>query len=311
MALRPLKSFFPTADDLLTADRPRRGEVLLVHLNSYDDRVKQGGVINRSYLNAMLENRNVGLGPLPNEPEYGARQPEVTRAVMDAWDWLEEERMLMHAHQPGDWFSISGRGQELLKRHELHERWEKYGVQLVKEDLVKNRGRQVLNVGSGSEQQTMAWDWVHMKEGQTMLPPVKRAGSNGGALFIADIRIDELRKTTSSDFDFQKLIRLCEELNSSFDNGNYYAAAMLTRGILDHVPPLFGATNFTQVANNYAAGSKSFKETMQHLQNTSRKVSDDHLHGQIRKSETLPTAQQVWCGQQIDMLLAEIVRITK
>jgi hypothetical protein len=31
----------------------------------------------------------------------------------------------------------------------------------------------------------------------------------------------------------------------------------------------------------------------------------------IRQSETLPTPQQVSCGQQLDMLLAEIVRITK
>jgi hypothetical protein len=29
-----------------------------------------------------MERKNVGLGPMPgNEPEYGARQPEVTRAT--------------------------------------------------------------------------------------------------------------------------------------------------------------------------------------------------------------------------------------
>jgi hypothetical protein len=111
------------------------------------------------------------------------------------------------------------------------------------------------------------------------------------------IIIQELRKLSSPDFDFQKLIRLCEELNSAYDNRNYYATAMLTRGVLDHVPPLFGATTFTQVAHNYAGGSRSFKETMLHLQNAFRKVSDDHLHGPIRKSETLLSAQQVWCGQ--------------
>jgi hypothetical protein len=30
----------------------------------------------------------------------------------------------------------------------------------------------------------------------------------------------------------------------------------------------------------------------------------------IRDSETLPTAQQMNCGQQLDVLLSEIVRIT-
>jgi hypothetical protein len=86
---------------------------------------------------------------------------------------------------------------------------------------------------------------------------------------------------------------------------------MLTRGLLDHAPPVFGFKTFSEVANNYAGGGKSFKETMQHLENAARKVADVHLHMPIRKSETLPTAQQVNCGQQLDMLLSEIVRITK
>ena len=109
----------------------------------------------------------------------------------------------------------------------------------------------------------------------------------------------------------RKLIRLCEELNSSYDNGNYYATAMLTRGLLDHVPPLFDYAGFAQVANNYGGGGRSFKETMQHLEGASRKIGDGHLHVPIRKSETLPTPQQVYCGSQLDVLLAEIVRISK
>jgi hypothetical protein len=85
-------------------------------------------------------------------------------------------------------------------------------------------------------------------------PAGKRAASGNGSSFIAEGRIDELRKLPSPDFDFPKLIRLCEELNLSYDNGNYYATAMLTRGVIDHVPPLFGHTTFTQVANNYSSG---------------------------------------------------------
>ena len=84
---------------------------------------------------------------------------------------------------------------------------------------------------------------------------------------------------------------------------------MLTRSLLDHVPPLFGKKSFDEVASNY--GGKSFKGTMQHLQNASRDVADGHLHQQIRKSETLPTAQQVNAAQQLDTLLDEIVRITR
>jgi hypothetical protein len=91
MAFRPLKSFFPTADDLLQRDLATLGAVLLTHLRSYEglNTVYQHAGLNRGYFRAMLENRNVGLGPLHQEPEYGTRQPEVTKRMMEAWNWLE------------------------------------------------------------------------------------------------------------------------------------------------------------------------------------------------------------------------------
>jgi hypothetical protein len=130
-----------------------------------------------------------------------------------------------------------------------------------------------------------------------------------GLPVIADSRLDELRILASAEFDFDKLIRLCEEINSVYGQKCYFATAMLIRGVLDHVPPIFGFKSFSEVANNYGGGGKSFKETMHHLENAARKVADAHLHMPIRKSETLPTAQQVNCAQQLDVLLAEIVRI--
>jgi hypothetical protein len=133
----------------------------------------------------------------------------------------------------------------------------------------------------------------------------------GGAAFNGNSRIEELRKLSSPDFDSQKLIRLCEELNSSYEHGNYYATAMLTRGVLDHVPPVFGFTTFAQVANNYSDGGRSFKEAMQHLEGAARKIGDGQLHMPIRKRETLPTPQQVHCAAQLDLLLGERVRIMK
>jgi len=165
MPVRSLTSFFFTADELLAADLPKLGEALLVHLNSYDDRVKQRGMLNRDYLLAMLESRNVGLGT-PPPPEYGARQHEVNRAVIEAWQWLEAEGMLMRATQTGEWFTISRKGEELLRRHELYERSEKYGVELVKADLVNNAGRRVLDVGSRSQTQEIALERVAVKENE-------------------------------------------------------------------------------------------------------------------------------------------------
>ena len=156
---------------------PKLGEILLVHLNSYEGRVKQNGLLNRGYLLAMLENRNVGLGPLPDKPEYGARQPEVTRAVMEAWNWLEKEGILIRdPQQSAEWYSISRKGEELIARHARFERLEKLGLDRVKHDLL-NGGFRV--VGGPPEHQEEAWEWVRMKEGQAMLSVGRRAGTNG------------------------------------------------------------------------------------------------------------------------------------
>jgi pyrimidine deaminase RibD-like protein len=122
MLFRSLKSFFPTADELLRQDLPTLGAILLTHLKSYKglNTVYQHAGLNRSYFRAMLESRNVGLGQLPKEPEYGIHQPEVTKRMMEAWNWLERQGLLIHNDQQvADWFIISSDGEELLKSGEL------------------------------------------------------------------------------------------------------------------------------------------------------------------------------------------------
>jgi hypothetical protein len=128
--------------------------------------------------------------------------------------------------------------------------------------------------------------------------------------FVNLQRIDELRAITSNNFDLTKLVKLCEELNECFASECFLAVAMLTRSILDHVPPIFKYDTFSQVANNYNGG-KSFRESMIHLETSSRKISDQHLHMKIRRNETLPNRTQVNFSNDLDVLLAEIVRIMK
>jgi hypothetical protein len=187
------------------------------------------------------------------------------------------------------------------------ERFEELGLDRVKSDLTQTGGMR--DIGGPLEVRELAWEWVRMKEKEAAEVTAKPA--QAALALISDVRLDELRSLTSVQFDFKKLIRLCEEINTTYGEGACFATAMLTRGVLDHVPPVFGFKTFSEVANNYSSGGKSFKDTMQHLENASRKVADAHLHMTIRKSETLPTAQQVNCGQQLDVLLSEIVRITK
>lgn len=110
-------------------------------------------------------------------------------------------------------------------------------------------------------------------------------------------------------FDFRRLVRFCEELNDNYSRGNCLSVAMIGRSILNHVPPLFGFLTFNEVANNY--GSKSFKKSMNHLNNSLRNIADSFLHDTIRKRESLPTLNQVDFRQDMDVLLGEIVRGTE
>ena len=50
---------------------------------------------------------------------------------------------------------------------------------------------------------------------------------------------------------------------------------------------------------------------MENLNNSSRKISDSHLHTQIRKKEVLPNSNQVDFTNDLDVLLAEIYRVLK
>ncbi|MCK4454561.1 tyrosine-type recombinase/integrase [Candidatus Parcubacteria bacterium] len=128
--------------------------------------------------------------------------------------------------------------------------------------------------------------------------------------YIATNRINELVELESENFDLTKLIQLLHEINVSNSNQMLLSIPMQVRAIIDHVPSIFNCRNFQEVANNYR-GSKSFKKSMQNLQNSLRNVADSYLHTQIRRSEVLPTANQVNFKADLDVLLSEIVRINK
>jgi hypothetical protein len=111
-------------------------------------------------------------------------------------------------------------------------------------------------------------------------------------------------------YDVTKLIRMCEELNTSWSTGSYLAVAMLARALLDHVPPIFNAATFAHVASN-TRGAKSFRDSMEYLEKGARKIADSHLHVQIRPVESIPTPTQVNFSREIDVLLGEVVRLLK
>jgi hypothetical protein len=137
----------------------------------------------------------------------------------------------------------------------------------------------------------------------------KRSENKNNGDFVNVDRIEELTSLTSDKFDLKKLIRYCEEINICYQSEAYLAVAMLTRALIDHIPPLFGASDFQ---NAYGQnGTRSFKEHMTHLDKSLRKIADNYLHSHIRKTETLPNNTQVNFSQDIDVLIAEIIRILK
>jgi len=125
--------------------------------------------------------------------------------------------------------------------------------------------------------------------------------------YIDQVRIDGLRNVTTSKFDMTRLLQMCKELNSAQVNGNLITVAILVRAIMDHVPPVFGKQNFAQVASNH--GPQSFKKSMEHLDKSMRNVSDSYLHTHIRSKESLPSPAQVDVIRDLDVLLAEVIRL--
>lgn len=125
--------------------------------------------------------------------------------------------------------------------------------------------------------------------------------------YIDKKRLQALRKKKSK-FDFSRLAQMLTELNHASTAENYISVILLTRAILDHVPPIFGLNTFAEVANNH--GTKSFKDSMSHLENSSRKIADSYLHTKIRSKESLPSKTQVNFSNDLDVLLAETIRIS-
>lgn len=128
--------------------------------------------------------------------------------------------------------------------------------------------------------------------------------------YVDTSRLAELRSLSGPAWDATRLVRLAEELNFAHSHRCHMSVAMLVRAITDHVPPIFACKIFAEVANNFA-GARSFRGSMQNLNVSLRNIADAHLHVQIRKSEILPTEGQVDFRADLDVLLAEVVRLLR
>ena len=102
-----LGSLVSSADDLLALEVEEVAAVLLAHLNGYDASARPGGAFNQ--YNFFLD--------LERSKEYGSRQPQVVRAFMEAWAWLQAEGFLVFVpDMGGHTFFLSRRAQKLKTR---------------------------------------------------------------------------------------------------------------------------------------------------------------------------------------------------
>ena len=124
-------------------------------------------------------------------------------------------------------------------------------------------------------------------------------------MFVEPSVIEDLRQSNSGKHDLTKVVRFCEELNSSFSSGNYLASIFLIRALLNHVPPVFGEHEFKQVVSH---STRSVKELLNPLEEIARDVGDLHAHALIRNKESIPTKSQVEPFKaNLEVLLFEII----
>lgn len=122
--------------------------------------------------------------------------------------------------------------------------------------------------------------------------------------------IEEIRKLPTDKFDFKRLVKLLEELNDNYSNGNLYSVTFLLRAIIDHIPPVFNKQNFASLANQNAFGSSN-KKLVSHLQDFSRNVSDREIHLPISINSIIITPSEVDFKASLSALLRELINSSK
>jgi hypothetical protein len=141
---------------------------------------------------------------------------------------------------------------------------------------------------------------------ETVLEFADNIGASAGVnmCIVEPSLIARLAEKKSNAVDVGTLIKMCREINSSYAHCNILATVLLMRTVLNHVPPVFGHENFTQVVAN---AGRSLKESFEHLENGLRKVADFHAHRKITASESYPSIVQVEPFKpQFELLLQQV-----
>jgi hypothetical protein len=113
--------------------------------------------------------------------------------------------------------------------------------------------------------------------------------ANNAAFLNTDVLIKR-KAIKGARLDTTKLVKMCEELNDAYGRGNYISSVLLLRAIINHVPPVFGASTFSEAV---AHQGRSVKAILTRLNEDARPIADLHTHFLMRATEQLPTKNQI------------------
>jgi hypothetical protein len=117
--------------------------------------------------------------------------------------------------------------------------------------------------------------------------------------------ISRLLSLSTKSYDLQKLNKYIEELNYAYQSEHYLSSILLIRAVMNHIPPIFNATNFSQVVAN---SKRSVKAILSIMEDSARPIADLHTHMMIREKELIPTKNQVEPYKAaFELLLNEII----
>lgn len=172
---------------------------------------------------------------------------------------------------------------------------------------------QILNAQQAASGWTQVCRWT-----ETFIKELNRAGEvqtstvdkTLGNSYVSSIIFNDLKVLVgSSKLNCEKLISLIDELNAAYANERPYSALALVRAIIDHIPPVFGFTKFSEVQNNWTWG-RTDKSYMSKLSDF-RATADDVLHRQISPSVDLIGMEDLPPRTWLNRLLQECVQQLK
>ncbi len=131
---------------------------------------------------------------------------------------------------------------------------------------------------------------------------INKSPKDNGNYIDEQIILDLEKLSEKSVYKIDYLVKICNEINSSYQNKNYFAVTILTRSIIDITPPIFGKNKFTEVVSNVSLES-SHRKQLDTLQNSLRNYADGCLHIRLNKSHPYPTKANSNFKSEIGILL--------